>query len=112
MDILVKETGFKNSNHSCSHTLQLAMTNVHQARAKRSLRIEKLPDGSVYASSLHRDGYCSSHFKLVEKQPDHWISKSNLVRYQRFSFGVNRVPQPSSHLEKVFFLFRDERMIV
>ena len=84
----------------------------HQARTKRSLRIEKLPDGSVYASSLHRDGYCSSHFKLVEKQPDHWISKSNLVRYQRFSFGVNRVPQPSSHLENVFFLFRDERMIV
>ena len=76
LDILVKETGFKNSNHSCSHTLQLAMTNVHQARTKRSLRIEKLPDGSVYASSLHRDGYCSSHFKLVEKQPDHWISKS------------------------------------
>ena len=112
LDILVKETGFKNSNHSCSHTLQLAMTNVHQARAKRSLRIEKLPDGSVYASSLHRDGYCSSHFKLVEKQPDHWISKSNLVRYQRFSFGVNRVPQPSGHLENVFFSpgWEDDRM--
>lgn len=105
MDILVKETGFQNSNHSCSHTLQLAMTNVHQARAKRSLRIEKLPDGSVYASSLHRDGYCSSHFKLVEKQPDHWISKSNLVRYQS-------TPTFQPFRERDFAFFRDDTMIV